>query len=212
MNLVDLLQSLEDAVFEAIAWIMLLPKTLLRAVIKPVESIAYVNEEFKKDAGKRFDEYLSPVVFWLMVAVIPAAYASLSIEDRAGRDFSSAIEESNLVQTAFIVLITPLMYMTIMEWVNKRPIRKSSLRRQFYIQCYLVSAPQLFYSLSLLLSFTSPWFFEYVIISFVLLILYETIFFRSELKCSWLKALWLAISPQLILTILSVFYFLCFVT
>jgi hypothetical protein len=208
MNLVNLLQSLEDAVFEIVAWLMLLPKTFLRAAFKPFKSIEYVNDEFKKDAEKRFDEYLSPVIFWLLVAVIPAAYALLSAGDLAAGNPTSAIEESNLAQAAIIVLITPLIYMSVMEWVNKRPIRKSNLRRQFYVQCYLVSAPQLFYSLSLLFSSTSQFFLDYAVISLGLLIFYETIVFRSELKCGWFKAISLAIAPQLALTILSILYFL----
>ena len=74
MDLVKLIQSLQELVFEIFVWILLLPKTLFRALTRPDLMVKYVNSELQKDPEKQFDDYLSPVLFFLLLAVIPAAF------------------------------------------------------------------------------------------------------------------------------------------
>ncbi len=77
MDFGKLFQSVEDAVYEVMVWILLLPKTLIRSLFRPRWVIQYVNEEWEKKTEDRFDEYLSPVLLWLMVAVLPLTVSTL---------------------------------------------------------------------------------------------------------------------------------------
>jgi hypothetical protein len=200
MDLVKMLRSLEDAVYEIIAWVMLLPKTFLRVATRPDWVPGYVNDEFKKESAERFDDYLSPVIFWVLVAVVPVVLLAPD-EVSARSEFMAAIEESNLLEAALIALVTPMVYMIWMEWLNKRPIKRSTLKRQFYIQCYLVSPVQAAYTL--LVRFVAPssafTFLSAAIVGLV--IFYQLFAFRDELKVGLWKAAWLASVPQIVLLI-----------
>ena len=56
MDFARLLQSVEDAVYEIMVWITLLPKTLFRAATRPAWAMQYVSDEWEKKPDERFDE------------------------------------------------------------------------------------------------------------------------------------------------------------
>src|SRR5262247_4893054 len=74
-----LLKTLEGAVFEMALWVLLLPKTLLRVLRRPVWVLDYTTAEMAKPESERFDDYLSPVSFWLLVAVGPYLWATSTV-------------------------------------------------------------------------------------------------------------------------------------
>jgi len=57
-------------------WVLLLPKTLAKVLHRPVWVLDYTTAEFAKPEADRFDDYLSPVSFWLLVAVGPYLWAA----------------------------------------------------------------------------------------------------------------------------------------
>ena len=64
------LENLENMIYKILVWMILIPKTLLQIVLHPDWAPEYINKEL--DEGKsRFDEYLSPIVLLLVVALIP---------------------------------------------------------------------------------------------------------------------------------------------
>ena len=200
MDFGKLFQSVEDAVYEVMVWILLLPKTLIRSLFRPRWVIQYVNEEWEKKPEDRFDEYLSPVLLWLMVAVLPLTVSTLVQNGniKSVQDLVVALHDGLLSQTLYAMII-PFTYITWMEWVSKRPIRKSTLRRSFYIHCYALAPAQFIYGAFAILTIWNDLFILFQFLSVILLVTYEVFVFQAELKITLGKALLYAIIPQLIL-------------
>jgi len=201
MDFGKLFQSVEDAVYEVMVWILLLPKTLIRSMFRPQWAIKYVNEELKKESDDRFDEYLSPVLLWLIAAVIPLTVSTL-LKDGSARTVNELIEalSTGLLSQALYAMITPFTYIVWLEWMNKRVVKKSTLRLSFYMHCYALAPAQFIYGVFAILTLWSDLFNLLLPLSIVLLVIYESYVFQAELKVSHGRALLYAIAPQLFLS------------
>lgn len=200
MDFGKLFQSVEDAVYEVMVWILLLPKTLFRSMFRPRWAIQYVNEEWEKKPEDRFDEFLSPVLLWLLVAVLPLTVSTLVQNGniKTIQDVVRALHDGLLSQTLYAMII-PFTYITWMEWMSNRSIRKSTLRRSFYIHCYALAPAQFIYGVFAILTIWNPLFILFQFLSIILLVIYEIFVFQAELKIPFGKALLYAIIPQLVL-------------
>jgi len=200
MDFGKLFQSIEDAVYEIMVWIMLLPKTLFRAMVRPRWAIQYVHEELSKKPEDRFDEFLSPVLLWLIVAVLPLTISTI-LKDGNVRTLNELIQalSSGLLSQALYAMITPFAYIVWMEWMSNQPIRKSTLKTSFYLHCYALAPAQFIYGLCAILTLWNNSFLLLLPLSAVLLVIYESFVFQSELKISYQKALLYAIAPQFLL-------------
>jgi hypothetical protein len=143
MDFVKLLTSLEDAVYEVMVWIMQIPKTLFRTIFQPNWAISYINAEWEKKPEERFEEYLSPVLLWLFLAVIPPIL--LGIDSISYLTSIIPLGEKLELQEKLAIgilfaLITPLTYLSVLELINKRPATKSNLKKAFYLQCYALES------------------------------------------------------------------------
>lgn len=200
MDFGKLFQSIEDAVYEIMVWILLLPKTLFRSMFRPRWTIQYVNEEWEKQPEDRFDEYLSPVLLWLIVAVFPLTVSTILQNGniRTVQDLVNALHDGLLSQALYAMII-PFTYIAWMEWTSGRPVKKSTLKRSFYIHCYVLAPAQFVYSVFAILTIWNDIFIYFLILSNILLVIYEIIVFQTELKIPFGKALLYAIIPQLVL-------------
>lgn len=200
MDFGKLFQSIEDAVYEVMVWIMLLPKTLIRSMFRPRWTIAYVNEEWEKKPEDRFDEFLSPVLLWLIVAVFPLTVSTILQNGsiKSVQDVVGALHDGLLSQ-ALYALIIPFTYITWMEWMSDHPVKKSTLKRSFYIHCYALAPAQFIYTLFAILTIWFDSFILFQFLSTILLVFYEVFVFQAEMKISFRKALLYAIIPQLVL-------------
>ena len=203
MDFSKLFQSIEDAVYEVMVWILLLPKTLFRSMFKPKWTIAYVNEEWEKKPEDRFDEFLSPVLLWLIVAVFPLTVSTILQNGsiKSVQDLVSALHDGLLSQALYAMII-PFTYIVWMEWMGSRPVKKSTLKRSFYIHCYALAPAQFFYAVFAILTIWNDAFVFLLPLSSVLLVFYEIFVFQAELKLPFGKALLYALIPQLFLGVL----------
>ena len=192
MDFIKLIQSFQDLVFEVVAWTLFVPKTLLRSLLRPDLMVKYVDSELQKEPDKQFDDYMPPVLFYLILGAIPVA-----LYRWAGG--LAQLTEENLFTSILTTLISLVIYLAWIEWLNKRPLKRTNLKRLFSIQCYLVTPAQMLYTLLL----TFGWYTinPYVLglMGTLILIAYESFAFRDELKVSWLKGLWYAAVPQIAL-------------
>jgi hypothetical protein len=200
MDFGKLFQSIEDAVYEIMVWILLLPKTLFRSMFRPRWAIHYVHEELSKKPEDRFDEFLSPVLLWLIVAVLPLTISTLLKDGniRTPNEFIQALS-NGLLSQALYAMITPFTYIAWMEWMGSHPIRKSTLKTSFYLHCYALAPAQFLYGLCAILTLWNNLFLLLLPLSAILLVIYESLVFQSELKISYPKALLYAIAPQFLL-------------
>ena len=116
MDFAKLLKSVEDAVYEVMVWLLLLPKTLIRVTFRPKWAMKYIDEEWLKKPDERFDEYLSPVMLWLLSAVFPLT----TIFILAGPDIASTDDflkalSSQIYQVTFYMMLIPFIYIVGIE-------------------------------------------------------------------------------------------------
>lgn len=140
-----LLKSLEGAVFEMALWVLLLPKTLLQVLRRPVWVLDYTTAELAKPEADRFDDYLSPVSFWLLVAVGPYLWAGSAIRRHFAVGDASVDVMSHLpiinryLVSALLLVSAPLSVAVIFSLVRRHGIARRALLPHFAAQCYLQS-------------------------------------------------------------------------
>lgn len=71
-NITDFLNEIEKLAYKILLWVLLLPKTLLKIILDPNWVPGYVKKELDGDSENAFDKYMSPVVLFLIVTLIPA--------------------------------------------------------------------------------------------------------------------------------------------
>src|SRR5437016_3572875 len=71
MNILKILQSLEELLYELALWVILLPKTFFKVLFQPQWTYTYLISEWEKEPGDRYEHYMSPIFFWVIIAVSP---------------------------------------------------------------------------------------------------------------------------------------------
>lgn len=137
MDFIKTLQSLEDAVFEIVMWTLLLPKTLFQIILKPNWIQDYITKEWEKKAEERFQDYLSPMIFWILLAVIP--YAWVNIRNPG----TQQLDDKLIINSAISLLFAPIVYTVTLQRRLHKQIDKVSIKRFFYIQFYCHAPIQL---------------------------------------------------------------------
>jgi hypothetical protein len=211
MDFSKTLKSVEDAVYEVMIWVLLLPKTFWLALARPRRAIEYVAEEWKKKSEERFDEYLSPVLLWLMMTVVPFSLILVFSGDiKEGESvLSKAVSSENFLKAALYMMIVPFVYIASIEMKNKQPVKRSTLKQAFYKHCYALTPGLLLTAL-----FTFSAFFIPIIglllgvLALIVLPFYEGFVFQSELNAeltngeseiTYRKGFLYALVPQVIL-------------
>ena len=131
MNLISIIRSIEELIVEVMLWFIIIPKTMAKILTSPGWAVDYVVAELARPADQRFDEYLSPVMLWLLVAVVPYFWAMQPLRHL----FSDDLYETVFV---FAVLLGagPLGFATGALAARKQSITRTSLKTLFYGQCY----------------------------------------------------------------------------
>jgi len=83
---INALENLEKLIYRFLIWIILVPKTLLQVILHPDWAPEYLHKELA-DEKPRFDEYMSPVVLLLAIALLP--YIVWSFLPTPGVDLTS---------------------------------------------------------------------------------------------------------------------------
>ena len=199
MDFAKLFNSVEDAVYEVMVWLLLLPKTLIQTAVRPKWAMEYIDEEWEKKPDERFDEYLSPVMLWLLSAVIPLTLAFIiSRPDiESAQDFLKALS-NDIYSTTLYMMLVPFVYIVGVEWLNKTPVRRSSLKISFYRHCYALAPAQVLTVIFSGVSVISP-----LMLFAVLLVIpfYEAFVYQMELKIGFGRAFLYALIPQVFLTV-----------
>ena len=71
-SLVNVLEDFEKLAYKILMWVILVPKTVIKIVLDPGFVPGYVRGELKGEKGRQFDEYISPMLLYLGVTLLPA--------------------------------------------------------------------------------------------------------------------------------------------
>lgn len=155
MDFIKLIRSVEEFVYEICLWFLQVPKTFLKVIFKPKWVIPYVKEQLVKEEKKQFEEYLSPILFWVLIVVIPTFIVLKALSDGIGPEneiFKEILGESlqtKILVVATLLVVSPLTFAVGIHKRQKKTISRDSLKENFYIQVY-VFAPLQFFTVSLL--------------------------------------------------------------
>lgn len=143
MDFLKLLRSLEEFLYELCTWLLFFPRTLFRVLVHPRRMAAYVDSELEAKEDRRFDDAISPPMF-LMLAVLAAHGVELLLHQTVvgtntlSRDILGN-EESLLLYRSVTFAIWPLVMTIYLLHRRRVPITRESMRRPFFMQCYLTA-------------------------------------------------------------------------
>ncbi len=142
MDLLKLLSSLEELVVEVALWIILLPRTLFCALFAPVTLAQYFDRTYAVPLKERDDEYLSPVLFWIILGPLSLLLVFVWQDQRTLALYGSTLSE-RIVVAILMLMGSPLGFALAMVALRLEPISRRTLGRQFSLQCYF-HAPMAF--------------------------------------------------------------------
>jgi len=154
MDFLKILKSFEDFVYEALIWIILLPKTLFRILTRPRRMVLYAAAELGRDEEEeRFSEEITPPLL-LILCVLISHFVDLAIRAQTpvkGDSLSGVIlsSEQNLLLYRTIAFGVWALAGAVFLLVHTgAAIGRKNLRIPFYEQCYLVAPFALIVSIS----------------------------------------------------------------
>lgn len=153
MDFLKILKSFEEFVYEALIWLLLLPWTLIRIVVRPRRMALYAAQELGDEGEERFDAAISPPLL-LILCVAIAHFTDLAIRaqvpDTSGSLASVVLaSEQNLLLYRTIAFgVWALAGAVVFLRQSRIAVGRKSLRVPFYEQCYLVAPFALVLSIS----------------------------------------------------------------
>ena len=145
MNFFNLLQSLDELLYEVMSWLVFYPVTLWRTLVRPLRMMDYSDVEQGDKADDQYSDTLSPPLFLLLSLIIVHA-AEIAL---VGND---AVVVSKVGLSAFVSNNTDLIVLRIVSYslfpvmmatrlVRARSVRvdRDTLRGPFYSQCYVAA-------------------------------------------------------------------------
>src|SRR6266516_406504 len=135
MDLVKLLRSLEELTVEIALWIIFLPRTFWAVIVTPVSLAQYFDRIQATPEKERDEQYLSPVLFWLLLAPV-SLVAMLMKQDEKTLSLYGASFSERLATAVFMLMGIPLGFALVSTWFRCESISKNHLGREFALQCY----------------------------------------------------------------------------
>lgn len=143
MDLLKILRSFEEFLFEAVSWLVFYPLTLWRIVRGPLAAMDYSDREQSDDEAHRYDDALSPPLFLLATIVLTNLLATaLHVPPPEASELSKAVyaSQQNLILFRSLAFsLVPLVAAVTLLRHEKKRISRETLRAPFYAQCYLAA-------------------------------------------------------------------------
>jgi hypothetical protein len=198
MEFIKFIRSVEEFLYELTTWLIFYPRTLWRALRHPLLLTAQAEVEMARDDAHRFASLISPPLF-LILSVLVAWIAESALHmgavklaaDRALAQQILDAPTNLLAYRAASFSLFPLAMALGVVRLRREAIDRQTLRRPFYLQCFLVGPFVLASSIAAdLLRLGSPR-ASAVAAGLALLwfVAVETAWFRSQFGLGLLKAL-----------------------
>ena len=145
MNFFNLIQSLDDLLYEVMSWLVFYPVTLWRTLVRPLQMMDYSDIEQGDAADEQYTDTLSPPLFLLLsLILVHAAEIALVGDDAmiASKVGLAAFVSNN---TDLIILrivsfsLFPVMLATRLVRAQGLQVNRDTLRAPFYSQCYVAA-------------------------------------------------------------------------
>jgi hypothetical protein len=163
MNFMQLLQSLDDLLYEVMSWLVFFPITLWRTLTRPLRMMDYADSELGERPAEQYADTLSPPMF-LLLALLLAHAIGLALGEGTNPIVARTTGFAGYIDTDAKLLllrlalfsIVPLMLASALLVGLRQPFTRERLRPPFYAQCYPAGAFALALSASVLLAERLP--------------------------------------------------------
>jgi hypothetical protein len=142
MDILQIVRSLEEFLYEAMTWLLFFPRTLWRVITRPMTLAAEADEELGEGLEQQFTTLISPPLF-LMLCVLIAHVFEISMH-LGVQKLSSPLAKDIFSSDARLLIyrsVTFAFYPLLMaRGTLKREgavVDRATLRRPFFLQCYL---------------------------------------------------------------------------
>lgn len=144
MDLLKILRSFEEFLFEATSWLIFYPMTLWRVVRDPLAAMDYSDREQADSDERRYDDALSPPLFLLATLVLVniialAAHVPPPSESSGLMKTVTASPQNLVLFRSLAFSLIPLVAAASLLHRQGRRISRETLRAPFYAQCYLAA-------------------------------------------------------------------------
>lgn len=142
--------TVSKALFEYVAQIILIPKTLYKVIVKPTWVVDYINLRELHELDADHDKYSPPVLFWVITGILPYYFLIntyfLGFTEGTILTAYKSLNTLSIVWGITIFLVSfPLSCAFILQLFKYRGFAKSTFKRSFFIQLYLTGPVQLLY-------------------------------------------------------------------
>ncbi|MFN7129636.1 MAG: hypothetical protein ACK4OJ_11290 [Brevundimonas sp.] len=144
MDLLKILRSFEEFLFEAVSWLVFYPLTLWRILRGPLAAMDYSDREQSDSEEHRYDDTLSPPLF-LLATIVLTNLISLALhvppppESTELTKVVYASQQNLILFRSLAFSLIPLVAAVTLLRRQKRRISRETLRAPFYAQCYLAA-------------------------------------------------------------------------
>lgn len=144
MDLLKILRSFEEFLFEAVSWLVFYPLTLWRIVRGPLAAMDYSDREQSDSEEHRYDDALSPPLF-LLATIVLSNLLALALHVPPPQETSEtthillASQQNLILFRSLAFSLIPLVAAVTLLRHEKKRISRETLRAPFYGQCYLAA-------------------------------------------------------------------------
>lgn len=153
MNVLTILRSVEELLYEVMSWLLFYPRTLMASLRHPLQTMRYSDQEQRDKPEKQYLETLSPPLF-LVLSILLAHAIELAFGFRTEGDASglgrvvTGSDQNLLAFRALMFSLHPLLFAWVWLKLSGKKIDRDSLRAPFFAQCYLSGATSILVSLA----------------------------------------------------------------
>ncbi|WP_313437795.1 hypothetical protein [Novosphingobium sp.] len=142
MDFMKIIESLDEALYSVMSWLIFYPMTLWRTIVEPQRMMDYADREVSDRPDEQYDDAIRPPLFLFLTLLIShgleiatVARNPLLSETRG----LAALVDSDLALLALRMLLFSLFPLMVAVRLLRRQhtrLNQASLRRPFYAQCY----------------------------------------------------------------------------
>lgn len=152
MNVLTILRSVEELLYEVMSWLLFYPRTLFMTVRHPIKTMRYSDSEQRDKPDQQYLETLSPPLF-LVLSILLAHGLEMAFGFRVESGHTAlgrlvmGSDQNLLAYRALVFSLSPLLFAWTYLKLSGRKIDRDTLRPPFFAQCYLAGTTAILVSL-----------------------------------------------------------------
>ena len=145
MNFFNLLQSLDELLYEVMSWLVFYPMTLWRVLVRPLKMMDYSDVEQGDASDQQYTDTLSPPLFLLLsLIIVHAAEIALVgnvavVASKVGLSALVSTDTDLIILRIVTYSLFPVMMATRLVRARRLRVDRDTLRAPFYSQCYVAA-------------------------------------------------------------------------